>query len=310
LLDSLELDPKKYLFVFDSETLEPLKAGLLKKYVFSEFPRLITPHPVLRSQIRNAVMMSSLLCKIREAHPDIISLFTGDAADELMAGYAEMLLDKESAEAVREEIIVRVINFPMTDGARVSLASFFGATAARWLESPCSPPTPVEIRMPFTSHLFMQSLSLANTDFLFGEIQGVKCNKFPLRVFGISLDIPMEIIIREKMPFNEGGTGTKNMEPSELEKAAALEWMQERGLKWNSLELGHIRNMYGVLPDRPSSALDLVPGLTDQMALVLAAKAGGAGRLFLGRIFQAQPSAPPADSDSYFPAEYRSVSLR
>lgn len=309
LLKSLDLDPEKFLHVVSHHSLEPIKAALFQKYVFAELPRLITPNPILRSQVRNCVMMSSLLFQIKKAHPDIISLLTGDAADELMAGYAEMLRAKESASAVCEEIIVRVANFPMTDGARVSLASFFGASAAKWLENPVADSAPVEIRMPFTSHHFMEALSLANLDFLFGQIDGVRCNKFPLRLLGASLGIPREIIIREKMQFNEGGTGDKNGEPLELEKAAALNWMKSRGLDWQSPEIFEVGKLYNFSKQQPTDSSDLVPGYTDQLALVLAARASGANRLFLGKIFQAQPTAPPIECDSYFPQECRSVLL-
>lgn len=308
LLRSLDLDPNKFLHVIFHESLEPVKTSLFRKYVFAEFPRLITPNPILRSQVRNTVMMSSLLSQIRSSYPEVISLLTGDGADELMAGYAEMLRAKETASAVCEEIIVRVANFPMTDGARVSLASFFGASAANWLENINAASAPVEIRMPFTSHLFMEALSLAHLDFLFGQIDGVRCNKFPLRLLGISLGIPKEIVVREKMQFNEGGTGDINGEPLELERTTALDWMKSRGLKWDSPELIAIRQMYQLPPERPTSIADLIPGYTDQMALVLAASGSGVNRLFLGKIFKSQPTAPPIESDSYFPLEYRSAS--
>ena len=122
LLESLELDAATFLHVISADEIETLNRGLFESHVFADVPRLITPHPILRSQVRNAVVMSSLLCTIRRDHPDIITLLTGDGADELMAGYDEMIRGKRTAEEVREEICVRVNYFPLTDGSRVALA--------------------------------------------------------------------------------------------------------------------------------------------------------------------------------------------
>jgi asparagine synthetase B (glutamine-hydrolysing) len=307
LLKALNLEASKYLYIIHPETLEPVKQALFEKYVFSDHPRLITPNPILRSQVRNTVMMSSLLASIKKSHPDIVSLLTGDGSDELLAGYSEMLLAKESGQQVREEIIKRVNFFPLTDGGRVSLAAFYGATAANWVVNPDADLAPVEIRSPFTSHLVMQALGLANPDFLFGKINGVECNKFPLRVMGMSVGVTTDIVVRKKMEFNEGGTGNKNGQPSEVEQAAALNWMKDHCITWDGPELQGIRKLYGFQPDIQEAPNDLTPGLTDQMALVYAAFSSGAMRLFQGKIFQKQPTAPPSDSKSYFPENVRSI---
>ena len=256
--------------------------------------------------MRNAVMMSSMLCAIRQAHPDVLSLLTGDAADELLAGYDEMLLAKESSDDVQEEIAKRVKYFPMTDGARVALASFFGATAARLSQNPRNESAPVEVRMPFTSHLVMEALKSGHPDFLLGVIDGVRCNKFALRVLGKSIGIPDEIVVRTKMPFIEGAIGEKNGESLAIEKQAALEWMYEKNLDWDGPEITMIRkSFFGLPPQVPESHTDMAPGLTDQFAMVVAARTSGADRLFQGRFFREQPSSPPAGSPSYFPENAR-----
>ncbi len=307
LLQSLDLD-ESCLTVIRAASLEKLNRNLYQEYVFAEFPRLITPHPVLRSQVRNAVMMSSMLCAIRQQHPDVISLLTGDAADELLAGYDEMLLDKEDSDEVQVEICKRVRYFPMTDGGRVALASFFGATAARQLLNPRNDSAPVEVRMPFTSHLVMAALKTAHPDFLFGVIDGVRSNKFALRALGNSIGIPRQIVIRTKMPFIEGAMGDRNGDALAVEKEAALEWMYEKNLDWDGREITMVREtFFGLPPQVPESAADQVPGMTDQFAMMLAARTSGAERLFQGRFFREQPSAPPAGSPIYFPDNARSL---
>ena len=158
--ESLDLDASKYLYVISAKETEEMNRQLYKEFVFSEVPRLITPHPILRSQVRNAVVMSSLLCTIRRQHADVMTLLTGDGADELMAGYDEMIRGKRTAEEVREEICARVNYFPLTDGSRVALASFFGSSAANKLGEGSDSTLPVEIRSPFTS---CRKLPLAST---------------------------------------------------------------------------------------------------------------------------------------------------
>jgi asparagine synthetase B (glutamine-hydrolysing) len=305
LLKSLELD-ERYLTIIPQASLEPLNRSLYEQYVFAEFPRLITPHPVLRSHVRNAVIMSSLLCAIRQLQPEVISLLTGDGADELLAGYEEMVLDKNSSEELRTEICKRVNYFPMTDGARVALAAFFGATAARLSQNSRNKSAPVEIRMPFTSHLVMESLQAGHPDFLLGMIDGIRCNKFALRVLGSTLGIPKEIVVRTKMPFVEGAVGEKMADSSPLEKELAWQWMYEMNLEWDGPELTAIRKtIFGSPPPVPESASDRVPGMTDQFAMFIAARTAGAERLLRGQLFREQPSAPSADSPAYFPANPR-----
>ena len=307
LLASLGIDPLKHLTIISAAELESAKEMLFEQCVFSESPRLITPNPVLRSQVRNVVMMSSLLSIIKDRAPDIISLLSGDGADEILAGYPEMLLQKETPRDVQQEISKRVAQFPLNDGARVAIAAFHGSSAATALKLSKSGTTPVEIRMPFTSHLVMAALREAHPNFLFGEINGERCAKFILRLVGATLTLPHEIIMREKMPFNEGGTGLRNGTPSPLEKLAAAKWMHRHNFVWNGEEISKVRGYYGLPADEPDTTP--TPGLTDQMALVLAAEECGAKRLFLGKAFQSQTHAPAENSTHYFPETVISVTL-
>ena len=305
LLDALDLDPEKFLYILSAESLEPLNRKLYEEHVFCDSPRLITPHPLLRSQVRNAVVMSSMLCAIQRDHPDAITLLTGDGADELLAGYNEMFLGKRNAEEVRQQICTRVNYFPLTDGARVALASFFGATAAKWLEEPSDTTSPVEIRSPFTSHLFMEALSKGHPDFLFGLMDDVRVSKLPIRLMGKMLGMPKELVLREKMPIHEGATGEKLNGPSELEKSVVLEFMKEEEMVWDGPELNHTRSSLGFPQDKQSSSTDLVPGLTDQIVVFLVAQDAGAGRLFQGSMFQNQPSS--GQGTAYFPKKPRYI---
>ena len=307
LLESLDLDAAKYLYVISAKQTEEMNRQLYKEFVFSDVPRLITPHPILRSQVRNAVVMSSLLCTIRQEHADVITLLTGDGADELMAGYEEMIRGMRSAEEVREEICARVNYFPLTDGSRVALASFFGSSAAAQLSGGDDSTLPVEIRSPFTSHLFMDALGKANADFLFGHINDVQCSKFPLRLMGNQLGVPNEIVLREKMPFNEGATGEKNGVPSDIEQAVALEYMNAEEMAWDGPELNEVRSFYRFPQDQPTSSSDLVPGMTDQMLTFFVSQGSGGERLIQGSMFQNQPRA--GRGTPYFPGKARFVDL-
>jgi len=305
LLDALDLDPEKFLFILSAESLEPLNRKLYEEHVFCDFPRLITPHPLLRSQIRNTVVMSSMLYAIQKDHPDAITLLTGDGADELLAGYSEMVQGKRNAEEVREQICTRVNYFPLTDGARVALASFYGSTAAKWLEEPSDTTAPVEIRSPFTSHLFMEALSKGHPDFLFGIMDDVRSSKLPIRLLGKNLGIPKELVIREKMPFHEGATGEKIGGPSELEQAVVLEFMEKEEMVWNGPELNGTRRALGFPQDKQTSSTDLLPGLTDQITVFFVAQGCGAERLFQGSMFQNQPTQ--GRGLSYFPSKPRYI---
>ena len=249
--------------------------------------------------------MSSMLCAIQRDHPDAITLLTGDGADELLAGYNEMFLGKRNAEEVRQQICTRVNYFPLTDGARVALASFFGATAAKWLEEPSDTTSPVEIRSPFTSHLFMEALSKGHPDFLFGMMDDVRVSKLPIRLMGKMLGMPKELVLREKMPFHEGATGEKINGPSELEQSVVLDFMNEEELVWNGPELNHTRSSLGFPQDKQSSDTDLVPGFTDQIATFFVAQDAGSGRLFQGSMFQNQPTS--GTGTAYFPSKPRYI---
>lgn len=305
LLDALNLEPEKFLHVLSAESLEPLNRKLYEEYVFSDFPRLITPHPILRSQVRNTIAMSSMLYAIRRDHPDAITLLTGDGADELLAGYSEMILGKRDAQDVREEICVRVNYFPLTDGARVALASFFGATAAKLLTESSDEMSPVEIRSPFTSHLFMEALSKGHPDFLFGMMDDARSSKLPIRLLGKRLGLPKEIVLREKLPFHEGATGEKMGGPSELEHSVVREFMEKEQLHWDGPELNGIRKMLGFPRDKQLSSKDPVPGFTDQILVFFVAQASGALRLMRGSMFGNQPSK--GQGTAYFPNKPRYV---
>ena len=304
LIEALKLDAAEFLYIVSAKEIEPLTRQLYQQHVFADIPRLITPHPILRSQVRNAVVMSSLLCTVRREHHDVITLLTGDGADELLAGYDEMIRGKRTAEEVREEVCARVNYFPLTDGSRVALASFFGSSAANQLMDSDGTTLPVEIRSPFTSHEFMEALVKAHPDFLFGFIDEVKCSKLPLRLLGMNLGVPKEIVLREKMPFNEGATGEKNGVPSEMEQSVVLEFLNSKAMTWDGPELTDIRNFYRFPAEQPAGS-DLVPGLTDQMVTFLVAQGSGAERLIMGSMFQNQPSS--GLGTPYFPGRPRYI---
>ena len=308
LLKGLDLDETKFLHVISAEKLEALNRKLYHEFVFSDLPRLIPPHPGLRSQVRGTIILSSMLCAIQQEHPDAITMLTGDGADELLAGYDEMIRGRMNAEEVSDEIVVRVNYFPLTEGARISLASFFGSSAAKWLADPADETTaPVEIRSPFTSHLFLESLAKGNADFLFGIIDDKRVNKLPIRLMCKDLGLPNEIVLREKMPFHEGATGEKVNGHSELEQSVVAEFMEKEGIAWNGPELNQTRSMFGYPADKPLSSSDVVPGNTDQVCVMYVSQGCGAGRLFMGSMFQQQPQ--PGRGTLYFPHKARHFDL-
>ena len=113
----------------------------------------------------------------------------------------------------------------------------------------------------------MEALAKGHPDFLFGMINDNRCSKLPIRLMGKKLGIPDEIVLREKLPFHEGATGEKLGDESELEKAVALEFMEQEGIAWNGPELNGTRQFLGFPADQQTSNSDLVPGMTDQICV-------------------------------------------
>jgi asparagine synthetase B (glutamine-hydrolysing) len=243
----------------------PTRRWLYDNSVFCDLPRLITPNPVLHTQVRHTVRMSVVLAEIVRAKPDVRVVLTGDCADEIFAGYHSMRIDVKSAQELADRVRMKVEDLPLNDASRFTLASLIGMSAVlrelvvipalvnRGLTSfyrkeLCQEEIqqsikdagvmtadiaealrrlhPVEIRTPFSSHEVLLDLQGAHPDFLVGEFDGHVVPKFLLRVAAYRLGVPAEIAVRPKVPFNEGGGGVRNDQTDPIEVEAARAWQQ------------------------------------------------------------------------------------
>jgi len=188
LLEHLNID-REQLFVINPKSIRRWKEYLYKTKVFSDDPRIITPNPNLHSQVRHTVMMSALLAYIVKTHPKIKVVLTGDAADEIFAGYDSMSFKARNANEIRNNIVQKLIDLPLNDAARVSLACYNGTSEL--LENfDGNNVHPIEVRSPFTSHLLLQSLVDAHPEYAINTLDGNVVTKYLLRYVAIRSGVP------------------------------------------------------------------------------------------------------------------------
>ncbi len=261
LLDQLRVPSGTLVIVGENERS---RRWLYETKVFCDVPRLITPNPVLNTQVRHSVRMSLVLAEIVKADPDVRVVLTGDVADEVFAGYHSMRIDVKSAGELADRVKMKLQDLPLNDAARFTLASLYGTCALirdlelaplltsagvglthfagmsqenllqslDGIDGPLRDEIsdvlrrlhPVEIRTPFSSHDVLKGLQSAHPDSLVGSFDGRVMPKFLLRVAAHRLGVPGKIASRGKIPFNEGGSGVRNDERDDVERRAAASW--------------------------------------------------------------------------------------
>lgn len=331
LLQELQLDSDRFLTVINPAEIQVWRDFLLRTTVYCRKPRLITPNPV-RTQMRHTITMSCVLARIVERNPDIMTVLTGDAADELFAGYNSMRQGALSPGDLRHRIQDKLQDLPLNDAARVMLASCHGVVAilkktllepalhgirhrhtevanlAKALDTMTSAQLigrlsdfgigdpelihlasrvhPIEVRMPFTCHHILRALQNAHADYAVGKINGTTLPKFLLRVVALESGVPFGIASRPKVPFHEGGSGTRNADCDSAEMQAALDLMSEEellaGLNDSVADLRRL----GITHDEDSLDHTYAANNVDKLGLFAAACYGGIKRMVKGNIFR------------------------
>ena len=256
---------------------------LFRTKVFCSHPRLIPADPV-RTQCRHTVTMSCVLAYIVAKFPQISTVLTGDGADEIFAGYNSMCQDVENGAELRTRIHHKLVDFPLNDAGRVSLACYHGTKASQQASS--SEIHPIEVRMPYTSHLVLDVLVDSSINYVTGFWKGEWHSKFLLRIAAIRADINESIAFRQKVPFNEGGSGVANSDQDSLERCVASEYLElNEAIRFAKKEWRTLIRL-GIVSKSDKPSREYVEQNFDKIALVVAAMGGGLKRLLLGPTFR------------------------
>jgi asparagine synthetase B (glutamine-hydrolysing) len=307
LLDDLGLCQRKYLTVIPEQ--DEIRAYLYENFVFSAESRLVTPNPVLNTQIRHTVRMSQVLAYIATKFPAMKCIISGDGADEVFAGYNSMRENVDSSEQLVENIRNKLADFPLNDAARVSLSSYFGTVAALQRSTVSTSTTihPMEVRMPFTSHLVIDLLKDASPDFIVGNLNGDIVSKLLLRVAGQLSGLPDFICSRKKLAFNEGGGAAANSDDDPLEREISK-------LKVHSIsKLVDDRKLQNAIKQLSIVKDDYCSDYSQQEVAVYFALNNGLSRLLLGNSFRStMPDTIYSSSETgneYFPTNMINVGV-
>lgn len=86
---------------------------------------------------------------------------------------------------------------------------------------------PIEIRTPYLSYEFLKCLIKFSSKYIIGKFDGKVYTKFVLRKLALKSNLPKEIALRPKIPFNEGGTGIKNSQRDYKEIQQAILFLDD-----------------------------------------------------------------------------------
>jgi asparagine synthetase B (glutamine-hydrolysing) len=297
LLKALHLPCDQHLIVV-GEDLSARRKLLLDK-VFCPRPRLITPNPILGSQIRHTCRMSLVLAATVRACPDAKVVLTGDVADEIFAGYPTMRRGVQSGSELANRVRQKMDDLPLNDAARYTLASLHGCrsvlsqyesgASADCGSSKSSQDHPLEIRTPFSSHHVLHALQAANPNCLVGSFGGAVMSKLPLRILALRLGAPLEIAARIKVPFNHGGSGLSNDARDPLEIEAAREWNRLTDEELCELIHEERSNLAQLtLAPKDIEPSELLKSSFEQIVVFAAAKHAGLDRLIRGEGFRSK----------------------
>jgi asparagine synthetase B (glutamine-hydrolysing) len=226
LLEYLGINSDEFLHIINVS--DRWRDFLLTEEILCLEPHLVTPNPV-QTQVRHVISMSCVLAEIAIKHPNINVILTGDFADEIFAGYNSM--HTGNLDELRNIIQVKLDDLQLNDASRVTLSSLHGCKllCERFgnFAKTNSKSHPIEIRTPYASPCVAKALSNIDCQNLIGEYENQVHSKYILRLVAEHSGVPKQIAWRKKIPFNEGGTGTKNMEEDHLEEEIAKAYIEK-----------------------------------------------------------------------------------
>jgi len=327
LFQHLQLDPAQYLHIISPEHIREWQQYLLRGKVFSAHPRLIPPNPILQTHVRHTVMQSAVMASIIDAYPEIITLITGDAADELFVGYNSMRDGVSNGEGLARNLRDKLNDLPLNDAARIALSCYHGTqcvlkhalkneikeknpeTVEQFNKIDEMSPTeieealqklgisevhkileklhPIEVRMPYTSHIVLRTVQDAHPDYLIGSINGNVLPKFILRMVALRSGVPASIVSRKKIPFNEGGSGRKNDEREAMEFEASREHISLEKLHAEVEANASSLKRLGLIEENASITQEYVQERFDILSLFVAAFGAGLERMLRDNVFRA-----------------------